>query len=97
MNNQCPYCKERISYWKKWQMTDNRYGKRCPHCNNPVKLHKSFVRFVQVFNIVAAVTLVAISYTFEKNNTLFLGLSALCLIPLNIFMLRFPKIHKIDE
>lgn len=96
-NNQCPYCKERISYWKKWQMTDNRYGKRCPHCNNSVKLPKSYVRFIQIFNIAAAIILVAISYTFDNYNTLFLAGGAVLLIPLNILLLRIPKIHKIKD
>jgi DNA-directed RNA polymerase subunit RPC12/RpoP len=95
--NNCPYCGERISNWKKWQLTDNRYGKKCPHCNNIIKLPKTYVRFIQIFNIAAALVLVAISYTFERNGTLFLGLSALMLIPLNILLLQIPYIKRNDE
>lgn len=92
--NQCPYCGERISGWKKWQLTDNRYGKKCPHCNNIIRLPKSYVRFIQIFNIAAALILVVISYTLEKNNTLFLAIGAVFLIPLNMLLLQIPRIIK---
>ncbi len=95
--NQCPYCGERITNWKKWQLTDNRYGKKCPNCSNIIRLPKTYVRFIQVFNIFAALVLVAISYSLEKNNTLFLGISALFLIPLNIILLQIPRIKRDDE
>ena len=95
--NQCPYCGERISAWKKWQLTDNRYGRRCPHCNNVIVLLKLFVRFVQVFNIAAAIFLVYISYRLESNSFLFLLGGAVVLVLINLLILRFPEIKKIEK
>jgi len=95
-NNTCPHCGEQISTWKKWQLTDNRYGKKCPYCGEVIVLSKPFVRFVQVFNIAMAIILVVISYNLEVNRFLFLLAGAAVLIVLNIIILRFPEIKK-DE
>ena len=95
--NKCPYCGEHISNWKKWQLTDNRYGKRCPNCNNTVVLPVWFVRFILLFNIVAVIILGAVSYTLENNRTLFLLGAALLLIPINILLLKLTDIRKSEK
>lgn len=92
--NKCPYCGEHVSSWKKWQLTDNRYGKRCPNCNNIIVLPVWFVRFVLAFNIAAVIILGAISYSLQNNRTLFLLVAALLLIPVNMLLLRLTAIRK---
>ena len=92
--NSCPHCGEKISTWKKWQLTDNRYGRKCPECNNIIILPKGFIRFVQFFNIGMAILLVLLVNGSSINRVLFLLAGAVILILLNILILNFVLIKK---
>lgn len=92
--NSCPHCGEKISTWKKWQLTDNRYGRKCPECNNIIILPKGFIRFVQFFNIGMAILLVLLVNGSSINRVLFLSAGAVILILLNILILNFVLIKK---
>ena len=92
--NSCPHCGEKISTWKKWQLTDNRYGRKCPECNNIIILPKGFIRFVQFFNIGIAILLVLLVNGSSINRVLFLSAGAVILILLNILILNFVLIKK---
>ena len=92
--NSCPHCGEKISTWKKWQLTDNRYGRKCPECNNIIILPKGFIRFVQFFNIGMAILLVLLVNGSSINRVLFLSAGAVILIILNILILNFVLIKK---
>ena len=92
--NSCPHCGEKISTWKKWQLTDNRYGRKCPECNNIIILPKGFIRFVQFFNIGMAIFLVLLVNGSSINRVLFLSAGAVILILLNILILNFVLIKK---
>ena len=92
--NSCPYCGKKLSTWKKWQLTDNRYGRKCPECNNIIILPKWFIRFVQFFNIGVAILLVLLVNGSSINRVLFLSAGAIILILLNILILNFVSIKK---
>ncbi len=95
--NTCPHCGEKISTWKKWQLTDNRYGRKCPECNQIIVLPKGFIRFIQFFNIGMAVVLVLLVNGSSINRVLFLLAGAAVLILLNILILQIVSIKKPDN
>ncbi|MDX1357740.1 MAG: hypothetical protein R3232_02800 [Clostridia bacterium] len=94
MKNTCPYCRAKLSIWKKWQLTDNRFGRRCPECNNIIVLPKWFVRLIQFFDIGAVVILIVLANSISINRILFLSTGAVILILLNILVLNFISIRK---
>mgnify|MGYP001548859758 CR=1 FL=1 len=94
MNNLCPYCGTKLSIWKKWQLTDNRFGRRCPECNNIIILPKWFVRLIQFFDIGAVVILIVLANNSSINRILFLSTGAVILILLNILFLNLISIRK---
>lgn len=95
--NTCPHCGEKVSTWRKWQLTDNKFGRRCPECNNIIVLPKGFVKFVQFFNIGVAILLVLLVNGTSINRVLFLSAGAAVLILLNILILKPVPIKKPEK
>ena len=95
--NTCPHCGEKISTWKKWQLTDNRYGRACPSCNEIIILPKWYVKFTYAFNLVGVIALFFVTRENVDNRFLILILGAAVLIGLNIGILQIVTIYKPED
>lgn len=95
--NVCPHCGEKISTWKKWQLTDNRYGRSCPNCEEIIVLPKWYVKFTYAFNLAGVIALFLLTREVTDNRMLILLLGASVLIGLNIFLLQMITIYKPED
>jgi hypothetical protein len=95
--NLCPHCGAKISTWKKWQLTDNRYGRKCPDCGSIIILPKNFVRFILFFNIACAAGVVLLTRDLGDSRILMLLIGAGGLILLNILLIQLIGIKKGEE
>lgn len=95
--NVCPYCGEKISTWKKWQLTDNRFGRKCPGCDEIIVLPGWYVKFTYVFNLLGIVVMYFVTRGITDNRFLILLLGAVALIGLNVFIIQSVSIKKPDK
>jgi len=94
--NVCPHCGEKISIWKKFQLTDYKIPRKCNSCEKRILLPEWYSKFIKVFNIIVALILVLLTWGLTDTRIMMLAIGAVAMIVLNLLMVGFITILKVE-
>lgn len=92
--NACPHCGEKVSNWKKFQLTDYNIPRHCNSCENRILIPKWYSKFIKAFNVIVALILVLATWGLTDTRIMMLAIGGAAMIVLNLLMVLFIPVLK---
>lgn len=93
-NNECPHCGEKVTNWKKFQLTDYNIPRKCSNCEKRILIPKWYSKFIKIFNIIVALILVLATWGLTDTRILMLAIGGVAMVITNLIMVGFIPVLK---